>query len=68
MNRPRRATEIPEEPFNALVKLTVGFSIGTGAGAAVCWYYGIPMGLSVIGGILVLGIALALISDLGFFS
>jgi hypothetical protein len=26
------------------------------------------MGLSVIGGILVLGIALALISDLGFFS
>lgn len=60
--------ELMKTSFNALVKLTVGFSIGTGAGAAVCWYYGIPMGLSIIGGILVLGIALALISDLGFFS
>jgi len=28
-----------------------------------CWYYGIPMIFSVLGGILVLGIALALMSD-----
>jgi hypothetical protein len=65
---PEFLNELMKTGFNALVKLIVGFSIGTGAGAAVCWYYGIPMGLSVIGGILVLGIALALISDLGFFS
>ncbi len=54
--------------FDASVKFVVAFSVGTGAGAIVCWYYSIPMGFSVIGGILVLGIALALISDSGFFS
>ena len=54
--------------FDAIIKFVIAFSVGTGAGAIVCWYYSIPMGFSVTGGILVLGIALALISDSGFFS
>jgi hypothetical protein len=44
-------------------KLFVSFGIGTGAGALVCWYYGLPLALSLLGGILVLGLALALMSD-----
>lgn len=65
---PEFLNDLMKTGLNALVKLTIGFSIGTGAGAAVCWYYGIPMGLSIIGGILVLGIAIAFISDSGFLS
>ena len=53
--------------LDAVVKFVTAFSVGTGAGAIVCWYYNIPLGFSVIGGILVLGIALALISDSGFY-
>lgn len=47
-------------------KLIVSFAVGTGAGAIVCWYYGIPLGFSILGGILVLGFALALTSDTWF--
>lgn len=54
--------------FDAILKFVIAFSLGTGAGAVVCWYYSIPMVFSVIGGILVLAIALALISESGFFS
>ncbi len=39
------------------------FAVGTGGTALACWYYGIPLGFSILGGILVLGVALALISD-----
>jgi hypothetical protein len=46
-----------------LFQLLIAFSIGTGAAAVICWYYGWPLFLSLIGGILVLGIALALKSD-----
>jgi hypothetical protein len=46
-----------------LVQLLIAFSIGTGAAAVVCWYYGVPLFLSLLGGILVLGFALALKSD-----
>ena len=46
---PEFLNDLMKTGFNALVKLTIGFSIGTGAGAAVCWYYGIPMVLSIIG-------------------
>lgn len=49
------------------VKLIIAFAIGTGAGAIVCWYYGIPLVFSLLGGILVLALALALLSD-GLFS
>lgn len=45
------------------VKFIIAFGVGTGAGAIVCWYYGIPLVFSLLGGILVLGLALALMSD-----
>lgn len=45
------------------VKFVVAFAVGTGAGAIVCWYYGIPLGFSIVGGILVLGLALAFSTD-----
>ncbi len=46
-----------------ILKFIVAFAVGTGAGAVVCWYYAVPLGFSILGGILVLGIALALMSD-----
>ncbi len=45
------------------MKLLVAFAPGTGAGAIACWYYGIQLVFSVLGGILVLGLALALATD-----
>jgi len=45
------------------LKFVIAFSVGTGAAAIVCWYYSIPLGFSILGGILVLGLALALMSD-----
>jgi len=54
--------------IGTMVKLVIAFGVGTGAGAVVCWYYGIPLVFSVIGGILVLGIALALMAESGFLS
>lgn len=53
--------------FHALVrelfKFIIAFAVGTGAGAIACWYYGIPLVFSLLGGILVLGLALALSTD-----
>ena len=49
-----------------LVTLVFSFLIGTGAGALVCWYYELPLALSMLGGILVLGVALAVTSDSWF--
>jgi len=48
-------------------KLIVSFALGTGAGAIVCWYYGVPLALSILGGILVLGVAIALSTESLFF-
>ena len=45
------------------VKLIIAFAVGTGAGAIACWYYGVPLVFSLLGGILVLGLALALSTD-----
>ena len=45
------------------LQMLIAFSIGTAAAALACWYYDIPLGFSILGGILVLGIALALMSD-----
>lgn len=53
--------------FRDLVKLVVAFVVGTGGGAIVCWFYGFPLGFSILGGILVLAFALALTTD-SFFS
>jgi len=47
----------------SFLQMLIAFSIGTGAAAVVCWHYSIPMAFSILGGILVLGIALALMSD-----
>ncbi len=49
--------------LGALVKFILAFVVGTGGGAIVCWYYGLPLALSIVGGILVLGLALALSTD-----
>jgi hypothetical protein len=49
--------------LSAILKFLIAFSVGTGAAAAVCWYYGIPLGFSILGGIFVIGVALALMSD-----
>lgn len=49
-----------------LFQIIVAFAVGTAGGAIVCWYYEIPMGFSIIGGILVLGFALALTTDSWF--
>ena len=46
-----------------IVKFITAFVLGTGAGAIVCWYYGIPLAFSLIGGFIVLGFALAVMSD-----
>jgi hypothetical protein len=44
-------------------QLVVAFAVGTGAGAIACWYYNVPLIFSLLGGILVLAIALALTTD-----
>ncbi len=48
------------------LKMVVAFGVGTAGGALVCWYYGLPIGLSLLGGILTLGLALALTTDSWF--
>ena len=53
--------------LDGILKFITAFAVGTGAGALVCWYYGLPLVLSLLGGILVLGLALALLSDSSFF-
>ncbi|MGR8919496.1 MAG: hypothetical protein ACU85V_07750 [Gammaproteobacteria bacterium] len=50
-----------------LVKFGVAFCIGTGAAALACLYYELPLVLSLLGGFIVLGIALALVSDSWFY-
>jgi hypothetical protein len=47
-------------------KFVAAFAIGTGGSAIACWYYGIPLVLSLIGGFIVLGLALALATDSWF--
>ena len=52
--------------FNTLAKFVLAFVIGTGAGAIACWYYGIPLVFSLVGGFIVLGLALAIATDSPF--
>ncbi|MFK8076602.1 MAG: hypothetical protein AB8B84_08445 [Granulosicoccus sp.] len=49
--------------FGAIFTVAMYFSVGTGGAAIFCWYYDLPMILSLLGGILVLAIALAFKSD-----
>ncbi len=46
-----------------LLKFVIAFAVGTGASAIVCWYYGLPLVLSLVGGFIVLALALALTTD-----
>ena len=49
---------IARDVVRVVVQLTVSFAIGTGAGAAICLYYGIPLIFSLLGGIAVLALLL----------
>ena len=46
-----------------LFKFVIAFAVGTGASAIACWYYGLPLVLSLVGGFIVLALALALTTD-----
>lgn len=46
-----------------IVRLFVAFGMGTGIGAGVCLYYGFPIGFSLVGGLIVLGVVAALLSE-----
>ena len=43
--------------------LFLAFAIGTGAMAGVCLYYGFPLVFSLVGGFVVLGIAVAIMAQ-----
>ena len=45
------------------VHLLLAFAIGIGGAAVACWYYELPLVLSLAGGIAVRGLALAVKSD-----
>ncbi len=51
---------------HGFMMLIFAFSIGTGASALVCWYYGLPLVLSLIGGFIVLGLAVVVMTDTPF--
>jgi phosphate/sulfate permease len=46
-----------------LMWLISAFLIGTVAVGIVCLYYGVPLVFSIVGGLIVLGVALALKTD-----
>ena len=46
----------------SLVYFFAAFTVGIGVSAAVCLYYGLPIALSLVGGFIVLGIALVVMS------
>lgn len=52
---------------HVFVKFIIAFILGTGAGGIVCWYYNIPLVFAFLGGILVLGLALAISSESSIF-
>lgn len=48
---------------HGLMMMLFAFAIGTGAAALACWYYELPLVLSLGGGLIVLGLAVALQTD-----
>ncbi|MCB1378898.1 MAG: hypothetical protein KDK89_11100 [Alphaproteobacteria bacterium] len=44
-------------------KMIAAFAIGTGASAIACWYYDLPLVLSLLGGLIVLGVALVFVTS-----
>ena len=54
------AQDLARDALRFVIMSVIAFSVGTGAGAIVCWYYSIPLVFSLIGGILVLALVLFL--------
>ena len=52
------AQDLARDALRFLLRSIIAFAIGTGAGAIVCWYYGIPLIFALIGGVLVLALVL----------
>jgi hypothetical protein len=52
--------------LTAILRLSIAFGVGTAGTAVVCLYYNVPIAVSLLGGIVVLGIALALMSHSPF--
>ncbi|MEM7763085.1 MAG: hypothetical protein AAF290_03330 [Pseudomonadota bacterium] len=52
---------------NAFAQMLAAFAVGTAVAAAVCWYYGLPLILSLGGGLIVIGVWLALQSESSLF-
>lgn len=48
-------------------RLLLAFGIGTGVSALACLYYGAPLILSLLGGFIVLGIAVIFLMDSSIF-
>jgi len=68
VNQPRGFfAEILSALAKSFVVFISAFAVGTGVSAAVCLYYGVPIVFSLLGGLVVLGIALALTSGSLFF-
>lgn len=59
--------EIFDDLMKFATRLIVAFLLGTAVGAVVCLIYGIPIGFSIIGGLIVVGIAVALMSASSLF-
>ncbi len=57
------ANAVGKSLLRAAAILLIAFVIGTGAAAIACLYYGLPLWLSLIGGFVVLGIAVAVILE-----
>jgi len=53
------------ETVRYLVAFLIAFGVGTCAGAAVCWYYGVPLIWSLAGGFLMVCLALAIALAVG---
>jgi len=71
MKAPMKSKSFLRELFGGLLHgfgmLLAAFAIGTGASAIACVYYGAPLILSLVGGLVVLGIALWCMSESSFF-
>lgn len=65
--RPNFLMQLLGDMLHGIVMLIAAFSIGTGASAIVCWYYGVPLVFALLGGILVLGLAVFMKTESSFF-
>jgi hypothetical protein len=59
--------EIMGSLLHGFMMLVFAFAIGTGASAIACLYYGVPLVFSLIGGFIVLGLAVVIMYDSSYF-